>query len=169
MSSKLFTLSTEILVEILYLLQARDIIACSKTCRHLATVVLDQPNLQYIVSRHCAYVEDDDPPPSTTTDRLERLRRWEESWKNLDTMAPSGGRFEHNDLPIMRRTSMLRDGYLIVPCYKNEIEDRETPGYSMLNLRSPNEVFRHDDFHFRGDVIAFEFSIEQNFVVALCR
>jgi hypothetical protein len=171
MSSKLFTLSTEILVEILYLLQPQDIIACSRTCHRLETVVLDTPKLQYIVSRHCACVEDDDLPPSLTiTDRLERLRRWEASWKNLDTMAPSGGRFEHEDLPIMRRTSMLRDGYLVVPCYQNNPEDDNTPGYSMMNLRSPNEGFRVDDFHFpRGDVIAFEFSIEQNFMVALCR
>jgi F-box-like len=168
MSSKLSTLSTEILVEILYLLQAQDIIACSRTCRRLDAVVLDTPKLQYIVARHCACVEDDDLPPSLTiTDRLERLHRWEASWKNLDTMAPSCRRFEDEDQWIMRRTSMLRDGYLVVPSYQLKPEDGNTPGYSMMNLRSLDGDFLGD--HFRGDVIAFEFSVEQNFFVALCR
>jgi hypothetical protein len=116
---------------------------------------------------HDAGLEDDFPPGLTIPDRFARLRRWEAAWNNLDAMAPSGGRFELKDLPIMRRTSMLRDGFLILCWYlKRPLEDNAgMPGHSMANLRSPHRGFQTTNVG--SDPLAFEFSIEQNMVAML--
>ncbi|KAI0246937.1 hypothetical protein BJV78DRAFT_89941 [Lactifluus subvellereus] len=164
-SSKLFTLSTEILVEIVSLLPSQDVITCSRTCRRLRSLVLDTPLLQYLTYAHRAGVEDNLTPGLTIPDRFARLRQWEEAWNNLDAMAPTGGRFELKDQPSMRRTSMLRDDFLILACFLYETWDVRVPGFFLINLRSPAPPLGQTKIH--RDVIGFEFSIEQNMLAIL--
>ena len=165
MSSKLFTISTEILVEVLSLLPSQDIITCSKTCRRLRILVLDTPLLQYLTYAHRAGVEDNLPPGLTIPDRFARLRQWEEAWNNLDARLPTRGRLEMVDLPKMRRTSMLRDGFLILACFPYEPGDAEMPGFSLVNLRSPAPPQEQTEIY--QDMVAFDFSIEQNMIAIL--
>ena len=165
MSSKLFTVSTEILVEIVSLLPSQDIITCSRTCRRLRILVLDTPLLQYLTYAHRAGVKDNHPPGLTIPDRFARLRQWEEAWNNLDAMAPTGGRFELKDQPRMRRTSMLRDGFLIIACFQDEPGDAGVPGFSFINLRSPATPLETTEIY--RNIVAFDFCIEQNIVAIL--
>ncbi|KAI0246938.1 hypothetical protein BJV78DRAFT_1250043 [Lactifluus subvellereus] len=164
MSSKLFTLSTEILIKIVSLLPSQDIITFSRTCRQLRSLVLDTPLLQYLTYAHRAGVEDNLTPGLTIPDRFARLRQWEEAWNNLDAAAPTG-RFELRDQPSMLRTSMLRDGFLILACFQYEPGDTVVPFFFSINLRSPSTPLRQTKIY--RDIVTFEFSIEQNMIAML--
>lgn len=164
MPSRFFRLSTETLVEILFLLRPRDIIACSKTCSQLRTLVLDTPLLQYVTCAHRAGVEDSFPPGFTIPERFSMLRRWEAAWNDIDTQAPSGGRLELPRRPGMRTAAMLRNGFLVVALF-NGIATDEIPSYSTIDLRSPTKGWQH--FELPGNPIAFDCSIEQDVVVWL--
>lgn len=165
MSSELLSLSTEVLIEIIFLLPVQHIITCSRTCRRLRTVVLDTPLLQYVIYAHQAGVEYRLPPGSIIPDRLAKLQRWEAAWNSLDAASPSGGKVELRGQPDMKTTSILRDGFLIITRCKDGSTREQSAGYSAIDLRS-----RATDWvssRFTDDAIAFDFSIEQNLVAML--
>ena len=104
----------------------------------MQNLILNTPPLHYIVYIHEAGLEDDFPPGLAITDRLAISQRWQASWNNIDAMAPSGGRFKLNDLPIMRRTSMFRDGFLILCRYKKNNQKIQSHS-KMLNSTFSSE------------------------------
>jgi hypothetical protein len=166
-TSKFLTLFNEILVEILFLLPARDIVACSRTCHLLHTLVLDTQLLQYVIYTHYAAVDDRFQAGLTVPERFAILERWEEAWRDSNGLDPSGGRFEMMTLTNTDLTheGMLRDGFLVVAHLKYDTENEGIAGYSALDLRSPAPSWRHTETH--CPMIAFDCSIEQNLVATL--
>jgi F-box domain len=164
-SSILLSLSPEVLVEILFLLPARDIVACSRTCHLLHTLVLETQLLQYIIYTHCAGVDDRFPRGLTVPQRFAFLERWEEAWRDSDGLDPSGGRVKLMNPAGLKTQSMLRDGFLVVAHFKVEAEDKGMAGYSAIDLRSPSMGWRRTDIPCH--IIAFDCSIEQNLVATL--
>jgi hypothetical protein len=164
-SSKLLSLSPEVLIEILFLLPARDIVACSRTCHLLHTLVFETQLLQYIIYAHCAAVDDRFPPGPTVPQRFAFLERWEEAWRDADGLDPSGGKVKLMHPANMKTQSVLRDGFLVVAHFKVEAEDEGIAGYSAIDLRSPFTGWRRTDIPCH--IIAFDCSIEQNLVATL--
>lgn len=164
-SSILLSLSPEVLVEILFLLPARDIVACSRACHLLHTVVLETQLLQYVIYAHCAAVDDRFPRGLTVPQRFAFLERWEEAWRECDGLDPSGGRVKLMNPAGLKTRSMLRDGFLVVSHFKVEAEDEGMAGYSSIDLRSPSAGWRRTDIPCH--IIAFDCSIEQNLVATL--
>ena len=164
-SSKLLSLSPEVLIEIIFLLPARDIVACSRTCHLLHTLVLETQLLQYVIYTHCAAVDDRFPCGLTVPQRFAFLERWEEAWRDSDGLDPSGGRVKLMIPVDLKTQSMLRDGFLVVSHFKVEAEDEGIAGYSAIDLRSPSMVWRRTDIPCH--IIAFDCSIEQNLVATL--
>lgn len=166
MSSRLLSLPAEILVDVLFRLPFRDLIACSWACRRLRALVSDTPLLQYVAYAHRAGVADRFPPGLTVPDRFATLQRWEAAWSRLDAMAPSGGRVVLRKRPHMKTTCMLRDGVLVAACFKDEPADEELAGYAAIDLqgRSGGEWA---ETQFEEDVVALDVSVAQNLVAML--
>ena len=84
MLSRLLTLSPELLVQIISYLSFKDITSCQASCRHLNGVVKNSFLLKYLKEAGRTGVYDPLDAGFTFPERLERLRRWEKSWENLD-------------------------------------------------------------------------------------
>jgi hypothetical protein len=84
MLSRLLTLSPELLVQIISYLPFKDIVSCEASCRHLNGVVKNSFLLKYLKEAGRTGVYDPLDAGCTFPERLERLRRWEKSWENLD-------------------------------------------------------------------------------------
>ncbi len=170
MSSKFLSLPAEILVDVLFRLPFQDLMACSMACRRLRALVSDTPLLQYVAYAHRAGVTDRFPPGLTVPDRFAALRRWEAAWSSLDAMAPSGGRVVLHKRPHMKTTCMLRDGFLVAACFKDEPADEELAGYAAIDLQGRSVESAGDGWaetQFEEDVVALDVSVAQNLVAML--
>ncbi|KAH9059200.1 hypothetical protein EDB87DRAFT_1684953 [Lactarius vividus] len=165
MSSKLLSLPAEILVDVLFRLPFQDLIACSWACRRLRALVSDTPLLQYVAYAHRAGVADRFPPGLTVPDRFATLQRWEAAWSRLDAMAPSGGSAVLRKRPHMKTTCMLRDGFLVAACFKDEHADEELAGYATIDLQGRSVEWA--EMQFAEDVVALDVSVAQNLVAML--
>jgi hypothetical protein len=135
MSSKFLSLPSEILIDVLFHLPFQDLLSCSRSCRCLHALFSETPLLQYVTYAHRAGVVDRFPAGLTIPDRFAALRRWEAAWGTLDAMAPSGGRVALCQRPHMKTACMLREGFLVAACFKDEPADEEQACYAAMDLR----------------------------------
>jgi hypothetical protein len=125
----LLDLSTEVLIEILSYLEVADIWSVQRTCHTLRDIVAGTAYLQYILRTRINGVHDFLPPNCPYSDRLELLRRHEQSWAGLQlnllttcvTSMPYTDRFT------------LQDNYLI---YQRGMVSPLRYGYGYTNLSS---------------------------------
>ncbi|KAI9447227.1 hypothetical protein BJY52DRAFT_1312746 [Lactarius psammicola] len=170
MTSEFLSLPAEILVDVLFCLPFRDLMACSIACRRLCALVSDTPLLQYVAYAHRAGVADRFPPGLTVPDRFAALQRWEAAWSNLDAMVPSGGSVALHRRPHMKTTCMLRDGFLVAACFKDEPADEGLAGYAAIDLQGrsvESAAGGWAETQFEEDVVALDVSVAQNLVAML--
>jgi hypothetical protein len=170
MLSKFLSLPAEILVDVLFRLPFQDLMICSRACRWLRALISDTPLLQYVAYAYRAGVADRFPPGLTIPDRFALLQRWEAAWSYLDAMKPSGGSVALRRRPHMKTTCMLRDGFLVAACFKDEHADEEQAGYAAIDLQGRSVGSDGDgwvEMRFEEDVIALDVSVEQNLVAML--
>ncbi|KAI0738204.1 hypothetical protein C8Q80DRAFT_1207471 [Daedaleopsis nitida] len=80
----LYKLPTELLTEILKLLDAKTILRCTLVCRRLWTVIRDSIELQYLVELDADGLVDGIDCTLTTSQRLERVLQRRARWRNLE-------------------------------------------------------------------------------------
>ena len=84
MLSRFLTLSPELLVQIISYLSFKDIISCEMSCRHLKSIVKNSFQLKYLKEAGRSGVYDPLTPGLTFPERIEKLRRWEKAWEDLN-------------------------------------------------------------------------------------
>jgi len=167
-SSNFLSLPAEILIDVLFRLHFQDLTACSQACRRLRALYSDTPLLQYLAYAHRAGVTDRFPPGLTVPDRFAALRRWEVAWSSLDAMAPSGGGVALRRRPHMKTVCMLRDGFLVAACFKDEPADDGQAGYTAIDLQDVDgSACQWTETRFAEDVIALDVSVALNLVAML--
>ena len=173
MLPRLISLPAEILVDVLFNLPFQDLMACSRASRRLRALVSDTPLLQYVAYAHRAGVADRFPPGLTVPDRFALLQRWEAAWSRpLDALAPSGGSVALRRRPHMKTACMLRDGFLVAACFKDESADEEQAGYAAVDLRgrrfsSASGEAAWAEMRFTEDVVALDVSVALDLVAIL--
>jgi hypothetical protein len=80
----LFSLSNELLIEIISDLRPLDIHACQCACRRLNNVIVNSQLVQYILRTALSGVFDPLEPGISLPDRLDALERWETAWREMD-------------------------------------------------------------------------------------
>ena len=80
-------------------------------------------------------------------------------------MAPSDESLALRRRPHMKTACMLRDGFLIAACFKDEPGDDGQAGYSAIDLLDGSAVWT--EMRFAEDVIALDVSVAQNLVAIL--
>ena len=85
----LFSLSNELLIEIISNLCPVDIYACQCTCRRLNSVIINSHLIQYIKRTALNGVFDSLEPGLSLPDRLDVLERWETAWMEMDLREPN--------------------------------------------------------------------------------
>ncbi len=88
MSQQLFSLSNELLIEVISNLGPLDIYACHCTCRKLNELIANSPLIQYIMRTALSGVFDPLEPGISLPDRLDALERWETAWREIDVRKP---------------------------------------------------------------------------------
>jgi len=110
----LLDLSTEVLIEILSYLPVADMLSAQHTCRTIRDIVVGTAYLQYILHAEINGIDDVLPPNFPYSERVELLRRHEQSWNelslNLFTACVP-------DLDGYYHEFILQDGYLIYKSY----------------------------------------------------
>src|SRR6266436_5933375 len=86
----LFSLSNELLIEIISDLRPLDIHACQCACRRLNNVIVNSQLVQYILRTALSGVFDPLEPGISLPDRLDALERWETAWREMDLGKPIG-------------------------------------------------------------------------------
>lgn len=166
MSSSFLSLPAEILIDVLFHLPFQDLLSCSQACKRLHALYSNTPLLQYLAYAYRAGVTDRFFPAGLTVpDRFAALRRWETAWGNLDAMAPSDESVALRRRPHMKTACMLRDGFLIAACFKDEPGDDGQAGYAAIDLQYGSAVWT--EMRFAEDVIALDVSVAQNLVAIL--
>jgi hypothetical protein len=114
----LFSLSNELLIEIISDLRPLDIHACQCACRRLNNLIVNSQLIQYILHTALSGIFDPLEPGISLPDRLDALERWETAWREMDLGdpiavidAPPGSsepfvdRFEQHVIARPRRTT----------------------------------------------------------------
>ena len=125
--TQLFSLSNELLIEIISNLRPLDIHACQCACRRLNKVIVDSLLIQYIFRTALSSIEPIEPDMSLP-DRLDALDRWETVWREMDLRKPIAS----IDLP--GRDTLLSEQHVIA-CH-TEPRGSETVSYSFLDLHT---------------------------------
>lgn len=130
----LLALSTEVLIEILAYLPATDMITMQRTCRTIRDIIAGTAYLQYLLRAEMNGVEDLLPPDFPYSERLELLRRHEESWHRLQFNLFA----ERQRVPGLHHSHafILQGGYLI---YQFLLGRDERWGYVDLCSATQNE------------------------------
>ena len=163
-SCTLLSISTELLVEIFSHLPATDLFSVQRTCRTIRDIVVGTAYLQYILRTHINGVDDFLPPDFPYSERLELLRRHEQSWDALQFNL------------ITERVANLRyftdftfqDGYLIYESLQGSLSRY---GYMDLYATARNEELRW--VHITMDhshvpvTSTFTFAVDHDLVVAM--
>ena len=128
----LLDLPTELLVKILTYLPVVDLFSVRWICRTLRDVIAGTAYLQYIIHAHINGVEDSLPPDFPYSERLELLRRHQQTWSapqfNLFTKCVTNMSYGYHFI--------LQDGYLI---YESLWADPQQYGYTDLYSTARNE------------------------------
>jgi hypothetical protein len=85
----IFSLSNELLIEIVSNLYPNGIYACRQTCRKLNDLIINSELIQYILRTALSGMYDPLDPGLTLPERLEELERWETAWAELDLREPN--------------------------------------------------------------------------------
>ena len=166
----LFSLSNELLIDVISNLRPLDIHACQCACRRLNKVIVNSQLIQYILRTALSGVFDPLEPGLSLPDRLAALERWETAWREMDLGKPiasidalvhDGDISEYGPLVSFfgeQYIAKCRTG-LSVPA-----------GYSYLDLYtwpSPTNVTRWTTIEIQNpDVLSFAFAPELNLTVA---
>jgi len=131
----LLHLPIELLIKILTYLPVADLFSVRWTCRTLGDIIANTAYLQYIIRTHINGVEDSLPLNFTYCERLELLRRHEQSWSALqfDLFPEYVPNMSH------LKKSILQDGYLV---YDQLLENPQGYGYTDLYSAARNEEVR---------------------------
>jgi F-box associated protein len=88
MSLHLFSLSNELLIEVISNLGPLDTYTCLCTCRKLNELIVNSQLIQYIMRTALSGVFDPLEPGISLPDRLDALERWETAWREMDIRKP---------------------------------------------------------------------------------
>ena len=164
----LLDLSTEVLIDILSFLSAADLFSTRQTCHTLHDIVDGTAYLQYILRTDMMGVDDLLPPDFPISDRLQLLRRHEQSRNALqfDLFTKC---FVH--LPAYVKQFVLQGGYLI----HDHLTADGMPQYAYTDLcaATPNEelhwvYIRVDDSCLLSPSRAWStFAVDHNLVVVM--
>jgi hypothetical protein len=164
LSPHLFSLSNELLIEIISNLRPLDIHACQCAGRRLNKVIVNSQLIQYILRTALSGIFDPLEPGISLPDRLDALERWETAWREMDLSKPiaSIDALVHRDAVIdfcEQHFITLRTGFGV------------SAGYSFLDLltwsSSPTNVTRWSSIDVQNpSVLSFAFSPELNLSVA---
>src|SRR5216683_2134404 len=160
----LLDLSTELLVKIFSCLPAEDMITVQCACRTIRDIFVGTTYLQYVHRAQINGVEDFLPPNFPYSERLELLRRHEESWSGLQLNLFTESVTRPSCYP---NRFTVRGGYLIY-----ETITRRVPRYGYTDLCSAarNDELRWvhitmDEGRFPHPSNAATFGIDNNLVV----
>jgi F-box domain len=163
MEPRFLTLSVEILVEILAILQPRDIIACKLTCRMLRDVIDHSSLIQYIVQAFLAGVHDPLIPGASIAERSTALQCLENAWHDLDVRKRTAHITHGTAWPWLNY--IIHDDYLLAIRGDSD-NPAQPPGYSYIDLRqSPsftNLLWTRVDVAWHGQHCVFAFAAEEN-------
>jgi hypothetical protein len=166
MLSRFLTLSPELLVQIISYLSFKDIISCEKSCRHLSSVVKNSVQVKYLKEAGRTGVYDPLTPGLTFPERIEKMRRWEKAWEDLNIPETTARITFDLDIwsPLI---GSLHNGHLIVTD-----ADPVVYAYSDLSLLPRVLPIRSIEFGNltlvrEGLVHAFAFANEYNLVVII--
>jgi F-box domain len=128
----IFSLSNELLIEIISNLCPNDISACRQTCRQLNDLIVDSQLIQYIIRTALSGVFDPLDPGLSLPERFEALERWEKAWAEVDLRTPNAridapvpaGRGHPVEFSFGRYFVVIREGYA------------RSAGYSFLDMLS---------------------------------
>ncbi|KAH9963629.1 hypothetical protein BC827DRAFT_1266400 [Russula dissimulans] len=85
----IFSLSNELIIEIISNLCPEDIYACRRTCHQLNDLIINSQLIQYIIRTALSGVFDPLDPGLSLPDRLDALQRWEIAWAEMDLREPT--------------------------------------------------------------------------------
>ena len=163
----LLDLSTELLIEILTYLPVTDLLSMQHTCRSMRNIIDGTVYLQYILRTHINGVDDFLPPQFSYSERLELLRRHEQSWNtlqvNLLTECTTNFTSTYGNF-------ILQDGYLI---YENIMGNEQRYTYTDLSSAARNEDLRWvhvtlDDSRLpSGGLSAIKYAVDHDLVVII--
>jgi hypothetical protein len=128
----IFSLSNELLIEIISNLCPNDINACRQTCRQLDDLIVNSQLIQYIIRTALSGVFDPLDPGLSLPERFDALLRWETAWAEVDLHTPNAridapvpaGRGHPVEFSFGRYFVVIREGY------------RKSAGYSFLDMHS---------------------------------
>jgi len=80
----IFSLSNELLIEIISNLCPNDIFACRGSCRQLNDVIVNSQLIQYIIRTALSGVYDPLGPAFSLPERQVALEQWETAWQEID-------------------------------------------------------------------------------------
>jgi len=167
----LFTLSNELLIEIISNLRPLDIHACQCACRRLNKVLANSQLIQYILRTALSGIFDPLEPASgiSLPDRLDALERWETAWREMDLSKPiaSVDALVHTGFTSQPTVShiceqhviTLRTGFDVPACYSFldlhtcASEPANVTRWTTIDIQTPN-------------VLSFAFAPELNLSVA---
>jgi hypothetical protein len=164
----LFSLSNELLIEIISNLRPLDIHACQCACRRLNNVIVNSQLIQYILRTALSGVFDPLEPGISLPDRIDALERWETAWREMDLSKPiaSIDACVHAVNVSEYLVDYFGEQHVIV-CRAGF---GEPAGYSFLNLStwpsSPTNVMRWTTIDIQiPNVLTFAFAPELNLSV----
>jgi F-box domain len=85
----IFSLSNELLIEIVTNLYPNDIYTCRQTCRKLNDLIVNSELIQYILRTALSGMFDPLDSGLSLPERLETLERWETAWAEMDLREPN--------------------------------------------------------------------------------
>jgi F-box domain len=172
-SPHLFTLSNELLIEIISNLRPLDIYACQCACRRLNKVIVNSQLIQYILRTALSGVFDPLEPGISLPDRLDALERWVTAWREMDLSKPIACIDALVQTAIIREPTVSYIGKQHIVTFFTEFG--VPPSYSFLDLhtwssspnQTPTNVTRWTTIDIQNrNVLLLTFSPELNLSVA---
>ena len=167
----LLDLPTEVLVEILAYLPVVSLFSVQRTCRTIRDIIAGTTYFQYTMRAYINGVDDDLPPDFPHSERLELLRRHEQSWSNLQLRASIFTQCVTGDSDVpFTSCFILQDGYLIYECLTLELQRY---GYADLCSASPDEELRWVHITIANghlpttSSVTVEFAVDHDLMVAI--
>jgi len=166
----LFSLSNELLIEIISNLRPLDIHACQCTCRRLNKVIVNSQLIKYILHTALSGIFDPLEPGLSLPERLDALERWETAWREMDLSNPiaSTDALGHAVIThVEPSVSYCGEQHFVIPSTGFGIP----ASYSFLDLHSwpssPSSVTPWTTIDFQTpNVLSFAFAPELNLSVA---
>lgn len=167
--SHLFSLSNELLIEIISNLRPLDIHACQCACRRLNKVIVNSQLIQYTLRTALSGIFDPLEPGISLSDRLDSLERWETAWREMDLSKPIASIDALVHAVIIREPTVSYFGEQHVITFRTGFD--VPAGYSFLDLptwsSSPTNVTHWTTIDIQNpNVLSFAFSPELNLSVA---